>query len=116
MGESGKLDADKRALKNFTNSLTSRDTLKIQAFARRGTEELKGLSYATPKEKQEAIEWIDKLSVRGSGTDFFTAMGHAMIRAETAKEQNPEAVTIVMILSDGRPTWGKTSFSRIADV
>lgn len=117
MRHNNKLVDAKYALKNLTSRLTAEDTMTIQAFAGKSTEELKGLFYATPEEKTEALEWIDeKLTFRSGGTNLFAALGQALLRAETAKNINPPGVTVLVILSDGRPTIGETSVSRIADV
>lgn len=119
MQNRNKLGEAKYALKNLTGSLTAEDTMTIQAFAGRPTEELKGLFFASPEEKDEALQWIDeKLTFRqaGGGTNLFAALGQALLRAETAKNINPGAVTVLVILSDGKPTEGETSVSRIANV
>lgn len=111
-----RLVAAKSALTALTDTLSSEDTLTIQTFAYHGTEDLWGMNVLTPEEKEEAKQFINTLTVRGGPDNLFAALGEGLIRAEIAKDKNPNAVTVLVLLSDGQPRVGERSTSRIAGV
>lgn len=121
----GKIDVAKDAAKQFINNLHTVDNISVISFSegselicrgadkKRGAEE-KGLSDelldkdVVTEDKEEMVEKVDNIKARG-GTALFGALIDAKreILATTVPED--ERVDRVILLSDGRPTVGKSS-------
>jgi hypothetical protein len=111
-----KLSHAKKALKSYIDTLTPQDNFTIQTFSRHGTEYLWGSAPGTDVEKTDAKEFIGNLSLSDYTTNLHEAFLEALLRAKRdAKDSSDDAVTILMLLSDGWATTGETNRPKIAE-
>jgi hypothetical protein len=113
-----KLSHVKNALTSYIDTLTPQDTFTIQTFSRRGTEDLWGSAPGTDVEKTDAKEFIGNLSLAKNHykTNLHEAFLEALLRAKRdAKDSSDDAVTILMLLSDGMASSGETNRPKIAE-
>ncbi|CAB9520302.1 trypsin inhibitor heavy chain H4 [Seminavis robusta] len=113
-GYSGFFDAAKAALAASIDSLTERDTLTIQAFGAKGTEELWGSTKATDTEKIEAKRFVSQLEQTAWNTNFHEALLEGLLRANRDAGKDNGVVTLMVVLSNSWAGAGATNRSRIA--
>mmetsp|Transcript_17403 Transcript_17403/g.36455 ORF Transcript_17403/g.36455 Transcript_17403/m.36455 type:complete len:828 (+) Transcript_17403:125-2608(+) len=119
MKYSNKLDNAKKALINFIDSLSPRDSLTIQTFAGKGTIDLWGVRPGTEEEKKDAKVFISKIKVvddyRIWGTDLHEALLEALIRAQyDGEETQNDTVNVLVLISDAWASAGETDRAKIA--
>ena len=107
MSDDNKIGKAKAALRFGVNALNPRDRFNIVSFA--GEEHLmtSGLITADDKGKREALEFIENLKATG-GTNINDAMLAAL--KQLPKSEAPQ---MVVLLTDGQPTVGITTASKI---
>ena len=99
------LSDTKKALKTAIDSLDDEDTLTIQGFSARGTEELWGTAKATPEEKVDAKEFVDELQLLHDA-NLQEALLQGLLRSKTTADSNPDFVTIMVVISKYGATYG----------
>ncbi len=107
MSDDNKIGKAKAALRFGVNALNPRDRFNIVSFA--GEEHLMttGLIAADDKGKREALEFIENLKATG-GTNINDALLAAL--KQLPKSEAPQ---MVVLLTDGQPTVGITTASKI---
>ena len=107
MSDDNKIGKAKAALRFGVNALNPRDRFNIVSFA--GEEHLMtaGLITADDKGKREALEFIENLKATG-GTNINDALLAAL--KQLPKSEAPQ---MVVLLTDGQPTVGITTASKI---
>ncbi len=107
MSDDNKIGKAKAALRFGVNALNPRDRFNIVSFA--GEEHLmtSGLIAADDKGKREALEFIESLKATG-GTNINDALLAAL--KQLPKSEAPQ---MVVLLTDGQPTVGITTASKI---
>jgi hypothetical protein len=78
-----RLEQSKKVLENLIDSLTPLDSLTIQAFARKGTQQLWERRWCTEEEKTEAKAFVDNLSRDCCGADFQKALSGGFASCQT---------------------------------
>jgi len=110
----------RKALAAFVNTLTPQDTFTIQTFDRRGTKELWGPKPATEASKKQANAFIRQASTGSSyESNLHEAFLEGLLRAKrdaaaVANDSN-DTVTILMVVSGSRPSYGESNPSKIAE-
>jgi Ca-activated chloride channel family protein len=107
MGEDGKMDKAKAALRHGVGSLNPRDRFNIVSFA--GEEHLMSERLITADEegKRQAREFIERMRATG-GTNINDAL-----MAAFKQLQHADRPQMVVLITDGQPTVGETKANSI---
>ncbi len=108
MGEQGKMEQARAALKKFIGTLTDRDRFNIVSFATEAAAWREAPVPATAEHREAASRHADGLRARG-GTNVEEALKLAL-----AQPFRGEATKIVLLLSDGAPTIGEREPLKLA--
>jgi von Willebrand factor type A domain/Vault protein inter-alpha-trypsin domain len=111
-----RLNAIKEALQDFIDTLTPDDTLTIQTFGEKGTEELWGSASASVEEKADAKKFVQGLAPKEyySYANLHEAVLEGLLRART-KDSGDDTVTILMLISDGEAESGEQRRPKIVE-
>jgi Ca-activated chloride channel homolog len=104
----GKLDQAREALRQLLGTLSPRDRFRLVAFGSSVRTQGAGWSAGTPAELAEARRWVDGLHADG-GTNIEGALAEAF-----RLEPRPDALPLVLFLTDGLPSVGEQDPERLA--
>ncbi len=109
MGQTGKMEKAKAALRYGVNSLDARDHFNIVSFA--GEEHLLSTQPLTGNDegKRQAREFIDRMKPAG-GTNINDALAAAFKLIQPSERQR-----MIVLVTDGQPTVGETQPKRILE-
>ncbi len=112
MADDGKMEKARAALRFGVNALNARDRFNIVSFA--GEEHLlsERLLNADAAGKKQALEFIERLKATG-GTNINDALLAAFNQLAGKQLPASERPQMVVLLTDGQPTVGITSASKI---
>lgn len=112
MADDGKLEKARAALRFGVNALNARDRFNIVSFA--GEEHLlsERLLNADANGKKQALEFIERLKATG-GTNINDALLAAFNQLAGKQLPTSERPQMIVLLTDGQPTVGTTSASKI---
>lgn len=106
MGDDGKIDQAKRALRYGVQTLRPGDRFNVVAFSTQVRAFREDLVEWTDETKRAAVSWIDRLVAAG-GTNIEGALKEALRR-------NGERLHLVVFLTDGQPTIGERNTDALA--
>jgi Ca-activated chloride channel family protein len=104
-----KIAQAKAALAQLLASLRDRDRFRLVAFSGGVRRYASGWTTASPENRRDATVWIRSLEAEG-GTNIAGALTEAF-----ADAADPEALGVVVFLTDGQPSVGESDPERIAE-
>ncbi|XP_071818075.1 inter-alpha-trypsin inhibitor heavy chain H3-like isoform X11 [Apostichopus japonicus] len=110
-----KIDQTKVAMTSIIDQIRDFDHFNIICFSDYITRWNTAVVEATPENKMAAKQFVDSLQANG-GTDIHGGLMDAIIRLKELEDQNVRnALSMIILLTDGEPTSGITNPSEIVE-